>query len=67
MAQAVSGLFFSFKEPQFSGVSNNLFNAIVDDYGEDVVASVSSFAEEKIDDATKLSCRIPSRTAGCKP
>ena len=54
MAQPVSGAFFSFKEPQFSGVSKNLFNAVVDDYGEDVVASVASFAEEKIEDAIKL-------------
>ena len=54
LGEAVSDNFFSFAEPEFDGVSDELFKAVQKSYKEEVLLAVSEVAEQYKEEVIKL-------------
>ena len=55
LGESVGDSFTSFSGPEFSGVSEDLFKAVKESYGEDVLLSVAEVASQHKEEVMKLS------------
>ena len=54
LGQPVTNAFITFINPEYAGVSEELFSGVKENYGKEVLKAVSDLAEDHIDDVRKL-------------
>ena len=54
MEQKVTSSFFTFQEPKFAGVSQEMFHAVKKRYSPEVISSVKEIAEAYMEEVTSI-------------